>query len=216
MKKNSSKTFPVNLAIWLWMAWLLSWTVFIWSGWFPKDRFTWYLEVAPGFLGLIFAGKFLRSDKITPLLFVLICIHSVILFVGGKYTYAEVPIGFWLKEFFEMSRNHYDRLGHFIQGFEPAILAREILIRWQAVKRGFWLNFFVVSVCLAFSAFYELIEWWTALLSGEGAQAFLGTQGDIWDTQTDMFLALIGAATALVFLSRWHDRQLQGSSNVRK
>ncbi len=192
----------------LWGLWFLSWGVFVWSGIEPKDRFTWYLEVAPGVLGLVLAARFLVQKKITPILWFLICLHAAILFLGGKYTYAEVPLGFWVRDALELSRNHYDRLGHFIQGFEPAILAREILLRSRVLPRGWWLNLFVVSVCLAFSAFYEMIEWWAALLSGEGAAAFLGTQGDVWDTQMDMFLALVGASLALAFLAKWHDRQL--------
>ncbi len=192
----------------LWILWISSWCVLLWSGIAPKDRFTWYLEVVPGFIGLLFVGWFLARNKITPILMALICVHSVILFFGGRYTYAEVPLGFWLQDALDLSRNHYDRLGRFAQGFVPALLAREILLRKRVVSRGFWLNLFVVSVCLAFSAFYELIEWWVALLSGEGAEAFLGTQGDVWDTQSDMFFALLGAILSLITLSRWHDRQL--------
>ena len=179
-----------------------------WSGFDPKDRLTWFLEVAPVLIGLAFMFWTRKSFPLTNLLYILITIHSVILCVGGRYTYAEVPIGDWVKDFFGMARNHYDRLGHFAQGFIPAILAREILIRHQAVKNKKWLFLFATCICLSFSAFYEFIEWWTAFISGEGASAFLGTQGDIWDTQWDMFLALIGAVMAQIILSRAHDRQV--------
>jgi putative membrane protein len=145
---------------------------------------------------------------LTTLLCCLLAVHAVILMVGGHYTYAEVPLGFWVRDALGLARNHYDRLGHFAQGFVPAILAREILLRNTPLRRGGWLFFLVVCVCLAFSALYELIEWWTALISGEGATAFLGTQGDVWDTQWDMFLALVGALTAQLLLARVHDRQL--------
>jgi putative membrane protein len=174
----------------------------------PHDYFTWLLEVAPILIGapiLIWSyGRF----PLTPLLYRLLLVHALILMLGGHYTYAEVPPGFWVRDSLGLARNHYDRLGHFAQGFVPAILAREILLRKTPLRRGRWLFFLVVCVCLAFSAFYELIEWWTALLSGEGATAFLGTQGDVWDTQWDMFLALVGCLTAQVTLGRVHDRQL--------
>ncbi|WP_297310256.1 DUF2238 domain-containing protein [Neptuniibacter sp.] len=147
----------------------------------------------------------MRSFPLTPLLYFLILAHCVILMVGGHYTYAEVPL---FDDLWGMERNNYDKVGHFAQGFIPAILAREILIRKQVVKNTAWLNLFIVSVCLAFSAFYELIEWWVALLSGEDAEAFLGTQGYVWDTQSDMALALTGAICAILLLSRIHNRQL--------
>lgn len=182
--------------------------VLFWSGLDPKDRFTWYLEVAPGVIGLALLGLFWRRYAFTPLLLALIALHSIVLYVGGKYTYAEVPLGEWAKQAFWFSRNHYDRIGHFMQGFEPAILAREILLRNQVVQKGKWLTLFVISSCLAFSAIYELIEWLVAVLTGQGAEAFLGTQGDPWDTQTDMAMAFLGASCALIFLSRIHQRQL--------
>ncbi len=145
---------------------------------------------------------------LTHLLYTFLFLHSVILVVGGHYTYAEVPAGFWVQDLFDLSRNHYDRLGHFAQGFVPALLAREILIRSSPLRRGGWLSFLVVCVCLAFSAFYELIEWWAAVIGGEEAESFLGTQGDVWDTQWDMFLALLGAISAQLLLGRLHGRQL--------
>lgn len=148
-----------------------------------------------------------RRFPLTPLLYTLILAHCVILFVGGHYTYAEVPL---FDGLFGSERNNYDKLGHFFQGLVPALIAREILVRREVVRRGGWLVLFVVSIALAFSAFYELIEWWVALLSDEAAEAFLGTQGYVWDTQSDMFLALIGAISAVVCLSRWHDAQLSG------
>ncbi len=150
-----------------------------------------------------------RSFPLTPLTYALILFHCIILMVGGHYTYAEVPLFDWLSDWFDLGRNNYDKLGHFAQGFVPAIVAREILLRKQVVTGKAWLAFLIVSVCLAISAFYELIEWWVAILSGESAEAFLGTQGYIWDTQSDMLYALIGAIMALLLLSRWHDRQLK-------
>lgn len=180
----------------------------VWSGIEPHDRFTWLLEVAPVLIGLPIVIATHRRFPLTPLLCLLLAIHAVILMVGGKYTYAEVPAGFWVRDWLGLERNHYDRLGHFAQGFVPAILAREILWRRSPLRGSRWLGFVVVSICLAFSAFYELIEWWTAAASGEAAESFLGTQGDPWDTQWDMFLALLGAVTSLVLLRRAHDRQL--------
>jgi putative membrane protein len=182
--------------------------VLVWSGIAPHDRFTWLLEVAPVLIGLPIVLATHRRFPLTPLLSVLLAMHAVILMVGGKYTYALVPAGFRVQEWLGLARNHYDRLGHFAQGFVPAILAREILWRTSPLRGSRWIGVVVVSICLAFSAFYELIEWWTAAASGEAAEAFLGTQGDPWDTQWDMFLALIGALTSLLLLSRLHDRQL--------
>jgi putative membrane protein len=166
------------------------------------------LEVFPVLIGIPALMYLYPRFRFTPLVTILIALHAVILMVGGKYTYAEVPLGFWLQESFGFARNHYDRIGHFAQGFIPAMIAREILIRRSPFKGSRWLPFLVICICLAFSALYELIEFWTALATGEAAEAFLGTQGDPWDTQWDMMLALIGAITALLGLSRWHDRQL--------
>jgi putative membrane protein len=150
-----------------------------------------------------------RRFPLTPLTYRLIFVHALILILGGHYTYARVPLGFWLQDLLDLSRNHYDRLGHLAQGFIPAILAREVLLRTSPLERGRWLFSLVTSVCLAFSAFYELIEWWAAVIGGEGAESFLGTQGDVWDTQWDMFLALLGALAAQLLLARTHDRQLE-------
>jgi putative membrane protein len=183
--------------------------VLVVSGIGPFDRLTWWLEVAPVLIGApILIATFSRS-RLSPLLYRLLFLHAVILMVGGHYTYARVPAGFWVQEWFDFPRNHYDRLGHLAQGFVPAILAREVLIRWSPLPRGRWLSVLVICMCLAFSAFYELIEWWAALIGGASSESFLGTQGDVWDTQWDMFLALIGAITALLVLSRVHDRSLK-------
>ena len=183
--------------------------VFVWSGISPHDRFTWVLEVFPIILGVPALIYVYPRFRFTPLVYTLIAIHAIILMVGGKYTYAEVPLGFWMRDAFGFARNHYDRIGHFAQGFVPAMVAREVLIRRSPLQGTRWLPVVVICICLAFSAFYELIEFWTALATGGGAEAFLGTQGDPWDTQWDMMLALIGAITALVLLGRVHDRQLR-------
>jgi putative membrane protein len=178
------------------------------SGIGPKDRFTWVLEVAPVLIGAPILLATARRFPLTPLLYRLLFLHALVLMLGGHYTYAEVPLGEWAKSAFGLARNHYDRLGHLMQGFVPAILAREVLLRRSPLRPGGWLRLFVTSVCLAFSALYELIEWAAALATGEAATAFLGTQGDVWDTQWDMFLALCGALLAQALLARLHDRQL--------
>ena len=184
--------------------------VLIWSAINPKDQFTWFLEVAPAVIGLILMALSYKKFPLTPLLYTLILIHMVILMVGGHYTYAEVPLFDTIKELFDQSRNNYDKVGHLAQGFIPAILAREILLRKEIVSGSkIWLNYIILSIILAFSAFYELIEWWVALASGEDAEAFLGTQGYVWDTQSDMGWALMGGVLALILLSRWHDGQLK-------
>ncbi|MBL4720268.1 MAG: DUF2238 domain-containing protein [Alphaproteobacteria bacterium] len=182
--------------------------VFVASAVGPKDRLTWYLEVAPIIVGVVILGLSYRRFPLSHLVYALLFAHSVILATGGHYTYAEVPVGFWVQDFWDLSRNPYDRLGHFAQGFVPALLAREILIRRSPLKGSRWLAFLVLCVCLSFSALYELIEWWAAVLLGQSADEFLGTQGDIWDTQWDMFLALIGAAAALIFFSKAHDKSM--------
>jgi putative membrane protein len=184
--------------------------IFIWSAVNPHDYFTWLLEVMPAIIGVFILISTYNKFRLTTLSYVLLWIHAVILIVGGHYTYAEVPLFNWIRDAFSLGRNHYDRVGHFAQGFVPAIIAREILLRASPLKRGGWLFFIVVSVCLSISAFYELIEWVVALATGTAADAFLGTQGDVWDTQRDMFLALTGAVIAQVLLARLHDRQLEG------
>lgn len=178
------------------------------SGIGPRDRLTWWLEVAPVLIAVPLLVWTRRSFPLTPLLYGLILVHALILMLGGHYTYAEVPLGYWMQDWFGFARNHYDRIGHLAQGFVPAILAREILLRRTPLPRGGWLFVLVTSVCLAFSAFYELIEWWSAVFLGGGATAFLGTQGDPWDTQWDMFLCLIGAIASQGLLARLHDRHL--------
>ncbi|MDX2194085.1 MAG: DUF2238 domain-containing protein [Gemmatimonadales bacterium] len=180
-----------------------------WSGWRPADRFTWVLETAPVMLALPGLALTARRFPLTPLSYSLAALHAIVLCVGGHWTYAEVPAGFWVRDALGLERNHYDRLGHFVQGFVPAIIAREILVRRSPLTGGWWLPFGIGSFCLAFSALYELIEWWTALATGEAATAFLGTQGDPWDTQWDMFLAMVGAIAALTALSGWHDAQMR-------
>jgi putative membrane protein len=183
--------------------------VVLWSGWHPHDRFTWWLETSPGLAGIVVLLATYRRFRFTTLVYTLIALHVCVLCVGGHYTYARVPLFDWLRPIFAWQRNNYDRLGHFMQGFVPAMIAREIIIRLQVLKRQSWLPFVVVSICLAISAFYELIEWWTALLSGSAANDFLGSQGDIWDTQSDMCVALIGAISALLLLSAPHNRALR-------
>ena len=181
----------------------------------PRDRGTWWLEVFPVLLAapLLIATR--RRFPLTPLAYRLIFLHALVLMLGAHYTYAEVPAGFWAKDALGFARNPYDRLGHFAQGFVPAIVAREVLVRRSPLRPGKWLAFLVLCVCLAISALYELVEWWAAVIGGEGADAFLGTQGDQWDTQWDMLMALIGASVALATLSRRHDRELARLEKIR-
>jgi putative membrane protein len=183
--------------------------ILIWSAMSPHDYFTWFLEVLPALIGLAILTFTYKKFPLTNFLYVLIFIHAVILMVGGHYTYAEVPLGYWVKEIFDFSRNHYDRLGHLAQGFIPALIAREIIIRKNVVNGRKWQFVFIVSLCLAISAIYEFIEWWVAIGTGTAADSFLGTQGDIWDTQWDMFLAFVGSIIALLTLSRIHDKFLK-------
>ena len=178
------------------------------SGLHPRDRLTWLMEVAPVFVGVPILVATYTRFPLTPLVYRLLFAHAVILMVGGHYSYAEVPLGFWMQRALGLARNDYDRIGHLAQGFVPAVLAREVLLRRSVLSRGGWLFFLVTSVCLAFSAFYELVEWWSALAMGEAANDFLGAQGDPWDTQADMFCALVGAVVAQLVLGRLHDRQL--------
>ena len=183
--------------------------VLIWSGIAPKDGITWALEVFPAVAGAAVLWMTRAKFPLTTLVYVLILIHCIILMIGGHYTYAEVPLGDWLRDAMDGSRNNYDKLGHFVQGFVPAMIARELVIRLKVFNSDAWRNFFIVSFCLGFSAFYELIEWWVALMSEEAADSFLGTQGYIWDTQSDMGLALVGAIVALLSLAKLHDKQLK-------
>ena len=193
------------------LAWLsLFFGVLIWSGINPKDQFTWLLEVIPAMIGLALIASTYKYFKLTSLLYFFILVHCIVLMIGGHYTYAEVPL---FDNLFGSERNNYDKVGHFFQGFVPALLAREILLRKQVVNGRGWLTLFVISVSLAFSAFYELIEWWVAVLTGENGEAFLGTQGYVWDTQSDMALALFGAICSLLLLSKLHDTQLKYVKN---
>lgn len=193
------------------VVWMLVFTAtLIWSAFDPYDRLTWFLEVLPALIGALAVVYFYQQKiPLTSLLVALVLVHCVILIVGGHYTYALVPGFDGFMQSIWPDRNNYDKLGHFAQGFVPAIICRELVIRQGIFNSLWWRRFFVVCFCLAFSAFYELIEWWVALLSGEDAEAFLGTQGYVWDTQSDMFLALIGSVLALVLLSHLHDKQIK-------
>jgi putative membrane protein len=180
-----------------------------WSTWQPHDRVTWWLEVAPVFIGFIALAVAARKNwRFSTFVLVWLGLHMVLLLVGGHYTYALAPPGEWMREWFGFTRNHYDRIGHLFQGIVPALVTREILIRNQVFARRGWLNFTVISFCLAFSACYELVEWAAALVSAEASESFLGTQGDPWDTQTDMFLAGIGSLVSLFLLKPLHDRSI--------
>lgn len=181
-----------------------------WSAYQPKDAFTWLLEAAPVLIALPILALTYRRFPFSHFAYAMMWLHALILLVGAHYTYAEMPLFDWLRDANGLARNHYDRLGHFVQGAAPAIVAREILLRLSPLPRGNWLFFLVLCVCLAISAFYELIEWWVAVASQSGAVAFLATQGDVWDTQWDMFLALCGALFSLLFLARWHDNSMEG------
>lgn len=194
--------------------WRVGWVVIfiavlVWSGINPKDTITWVLEVLPALIAFVILYWSRERFPLTTLTYTLILIHCVILMIGGHYTYAEVPIGDYVGELLGHSRNNYDKLGHVAQGFIPAMVAREIVIRLGVFRSKAWMNFFIVAMCLGISAFYELIEWWVALLSDEAAEAFLGTQGYVWDTQSDMGWALFGAVAALITLSAVQDRQLR-------
>ncbi|MHC4409560.1 MAG: DUF2238 domain-containing protein [Planctomycetota bacterium] len=175
----------------------------------PRSYKVWFMETVPVMIGVVLLLATWRRFPLTPLLCWLLAAHSLILILGGHYTYSHVPLGNWLRDLLDLDRNPYDRIGHFAQGFVPAILAREILIRTSPLRPGKWLFFLVVCVCLAFAAFYELVEWWAAVGSGDGSPEFLAPQGDVWDAQWDMFTALIGAITAQLLLARVHDRQLE-------
>ena len=184
--------------------------VLIWSGYEPKDYVTWVLEVAPAVIGLAVLAATYKKFPLTGLVYLLILLHCIVLMVGGHYSYSEVPLFDTIKEAFNMQRNNYDKVGHFFQGFVPAMIARELIERLELIKQGAWSNFFIVSFCLALSAVYEMIEWMVAVIAGGSAEAFLGTQGYEWDAQADMMWALIGAVAALVMLRKLHDRQLAG------
>lgn len=199
--------------------WQVSWVVIfiavlVWSGINPKDTTTWVLEVLPALIAFVILFWTRERFPLTTLTYVLILFHCIVLMVGGHYTYAEVPIGDFVGDLLGHSRNNYDKLGHLAQGFIPAVVARELVIRLGVFRSKAWMNFFVVAMCLGISAFYELIEWWVALWSKEAADAFLGTQGYVWDTQSDMGWALLGAVLALITLSAVHDKQLRGKMQL--
>ena len=182
--------------------------ILVWSGINPKDHFIWFLEVFPAIVGVAVLVAIYPRVKLTMLVYWLIWLHALVLMLGGHWTYTEMPLFSWLRDEYGLARNYYDRVGHIMQGFVPAIIAREVLLRNNVVKGRGWLFFIVTCICLAVSAFYEFIEWWVAIASGSAADEFLATQGDIWDTQWDMFLALCGAIASQILLARWHDRQL--------
>jgi len=182
--------------------------ILVWSGIHPKDRFIWFLEVVPAIVGTVVLIAIYPKVKLTMLVYCLIWLHALVLMLGGHWTYAEMPLFSWLRDEYGLARNYYDRVAHIMQGFVPAIIAREVLLRNRVVRGRGWLFFIVTCICLAVSAFYEFIEWWVAIASGSAADEFLATQGDIWDTQWDMFLALCGAIASQLILTRWHDRQL--------
>ena len=200
----NSRTSPLHLALLFATA-----LVFAWSGWQPYDRLTWWLEVAPGILGAALLIITYSRFRFSTLVYTLIALHIMLLCVGGHYTYARVPLFTWIEPYFGWHRNHFDRLGHFMQGFVPALIARELFVRLRVVPFAGWRFAIVILICMGISALYELLEWVAALVSAEAASAFLGTQGDVWDTQKDMFMALIGALCALVFMSYWQNRQMR-------
>jgi len=189
--------------------------VLLWSAIKPADSTIWVLEVAPAVIGAAILAFTRKRFPLTTLTYVLILIHCIVLIVGGHYTYAEVPIGDWVRDTFDQSRNNYDKLGHFVQGFVPAMIAREIVVRLKVFNSSKWRDFFIACFCLAVAAFYELIEWWTAVIAGESADAFLSTQGYMWDTQADMWTALVGAVLALLLLGSWQDKALKAAGFVR-
>ena len=193
------------IKIWL----FIFFSVFIWSVINPKDLFTWFLEVLPAIIALIVLAFTYKKFRLTPLVYTLILIHCIILMVGGHYTYANVPLFDFIKEILQQDRNNYDKLGHLAQGFIPAMVAREIIIRKSIINIESWRNFFIICFCLALSAFYELVEWWVAIFTNEAANDFLGTQGYLWDTQSDMAWALFGSILALLLLSKYHDLALK-------
>jgi putative membrane protein len=198
--KDSARSFWIMVAV--------AAAAVVVSGLGPRDRATWWMEVAPVLIAVPILAATRRRFPLTPLLYALVALHACVLSLGGHYTYAEVPLGFWAKDALGLARNHYDRVGHLMQGFVPALVAREILLRTSPLRPGRWLFTLVTAVALAMSAIYEFVEWWAAVLLGQGADAFLGTQGDPWDTQWDMFMAFCGAMLAQALLARVQGRQL--------
>ncbi len=190
----------------LWAA--IFFMVLIWSGINPKDYLTWFMETLPTMVAFVLLACTRRKYPLTRILYLLILFHCLIMMVGGHYTYAEVPLFSWIRDHFNHQRNNFDKLGHFLQGFVPALAAREIFIRFKVITTKAWMNLLIVCVALAISAFYEFIEWWAALIMGGAAEQFLATQGYVWDTQADMFYAMIGAICTLAILVKLHDRQI--------
>ncbi len=201
---NPSRRFALGPGLWV----LAFGSILLWSAWQPKDRFTWWLEVTPALIVAIVLGVTRRRLHLTPLLYGLILVHCAVLFVGGKYTYAEMPAFDWLRDILHQSRNNFDKVGHFMQGLVPALASRELLLRLGVLTKPKWAAFLSVSIALAISALYELVEWGAAVATGDAADAFLGTQGYVWDTQSDMGMALVGAIAAMLVFSRWQDRQI--------
>jgi putative membrane protein len=191
-----------------WVLIILFFIGLIWSGISPHDYFTWFLEIFPAIAGFFILVSTFKKFRFSDLTYFLIFVHCCILFIGGHYSYAEVPLFNWIKEVFDQSRNNYDKVGHFAQGFVPAFITREIFIRKKIVKPGTWLSFMTICVCVTISVCYEFIEWFVAVMSGQSAEAFLGTQGYVWDTQSDMLFATIGSICMILFMSRIHDRQI--------
>lgn len=188
--------------------------VFIWSAINPYEKLTWWLEVAPAILGVVILLATYRRFPLTNLLYCLLALHMILLLIGGHYTYARVPLFDLIQEHFHFSRNHFDRVGHFAQGFVPAIVIRELLLRTSPLRPGKWLVTIIIFCCLGISSAYEILEWAVAAITGEASESFLGTQGDVWDTQKDMFFAFLGASIALLTLSKWHDAFLKRLSSV--
>lgn len=186
----------------------------IWSGINPHDYFTWILEIFPALIGLIILAFTYKKFRFTDFTYILILIHCYILFIGGHYIYAEVPLFDWIRDVLHQSRNNFDKVGHFAQGFVPALIVRELFVRKEIVKKGFWLSFLTVCVCVSISVFYEFIEWFVAVVSGQSAESFLGTQGYVWDTQSDMLMALIGAVCMNIFVSRFLDKQIEKNTDA--
>jgi putative membrane protein len=205
---SESKTVAVLLAIFF--------TVSTWSVYRPHDYFTWFLEVLPAMVALAVLAPTYPRFRFTNGVYCIILLHAIVLLVGGHYTYAQVPVGNWFRDHFHLSRNHFDRLGHFLQGFTPALVFRELLLRLRVVRRGYWLSFIVFAISMMVTALYELFEYAVSAATGTAADAFLGTQGDPWDTQNDMLMCMIGTLTALIVFSRWQDRWIEKLEPARQ
>lgn len=203
MGNNNSSSIVLKITI------LIMVLVFVWSGIKPHDYFTWFLEVLPALIAFAILGMTYKKFRFSNFVYILICIHAMVLMIGGHTTYAQMPLFNWIRDTFDLARNYYDRLGHFVQGFVPTLIIYEIVLRKNIIPNKFWRMLFIVFAILGSSAFYEFFEWGIAIATGESATAFLGTQGDVWDTQWDMFMCLIGSIVALYSLSGFHERQLK-------